>query len=167
MFVAVALNVDLMIAIVGEIFGVPMLVSHVSNSFRAFVGLCVFHEVSESRVHFCPRPRSSTEVSMGQANNSPTLKTRVVRALTPHEPCIHRMCVNAEVLGISTSSHVQQDADICKAPPHLSALFPQLEKVHSRNLNRTNHFYFPFDNGSSRCVWRRVFSPRWAPMLVS
>ena len=36
---------------------------------------------------------------MGQANNSPTLKTRVVRALTPHEPCIHRMCVIAEGLG--------------------------------------------------------------------
>ena len=59
---------------------------------------------------------------------------------------------------VSTSSHMQQDADMCKAPPHLSALFPQLEKVHSRNLDRTNHYNFPFDNGTSRCVWRRVFS---------
>ena len=60
MFVAVALNVDLMIAIVGGIFGVTMLVSHVSNSFRAFSGLCVFF----SRVVGVPRsllPTSSFE----------------------------------------------------------------------------------------------------------
>ena len=98
MFVAVALmNVGLMVATAGVTFVCTMSLPDICLPC-VFLACVVFTSGRASHVHFCPRPRSSTEVSNDQANNSPT-HTPCSPCSHALQPCYHRMCVTAENLG--------------------------------------------------------------------
>ena len=71
-------------------------------SFRSFFWLVlVFTSGRGSDVHFCPRPRSSTEVFNGPSQRLTDAKNHTPCSPCSHAllPCYHRMCVIAENLG--------------------------------------------------------------------
>ena len=91
-------------------------------------GFCLFVRTQGVGVSHSLLPASLFEhMSMGQARNPPTLGTTlcVSRALMPTlavQP--PHVCHRQRDWAVSIGSHMQQDMDISKAPPHLGAPLP-------------------------------------------